>query len=441
MPPQKELTMQPISSIRFVLFGLMVGLILVFCTQSFAQVGVAISVNFAPPDLPVYEQPLCPGPDYIWTPGYWAWDDEYGYYWVPGTWVLAPEPNYYWTPAYWAWEGSSYRFFPGYWGPVVGFYGGIDYGYGYFGHGYEGGRWDRGHFYYNRSVTNVNVTEIHNVYNTTIVNRTVNRVSYNGGNGGISARPSAQEETAMRERHIPAVSAQTQHVQEARSNPEMRASSNRGRPPIAATVKPGDFHQGAVAAREGGAVHGPVGGRQEGRAAEQAHAPAQQARNARVPEPPASPRTEERQPARNENSHNEPARNENARSENTRPTYTHPSEIPRPEPHAAPNTGNTRTDQKYQKQQEKLANQQAKDRQKLQQRQDQEHQQVARQQANGAQQQQKQQMEQRHQQQTQQMMQRHEQQSQKLESRQQPHQQQAPPPVHANSHPPEPHKQ
>jgi hypothetical protein len=37
-------------------------------------------------------------------------------------------------------------------------------------------------------------------------------------------------------------------------------------------------------------------------------------------------------------------------------------------------------------------------------------------------------------------MQRHEQQSQKLESRQQPRQQ-APPPVHANSHPPEQRKQ
>src|SRR5215472_6451652 len=37
MPPQKELTMHSISSIRFAVFGLMVGLILVFCTQSFAQ--------------------------------------------------------------------------------------------------------------------------------------------------------------------------------------------------------------------------------------------------------------------------------------------------------------------------------------------------------------------------------------------------------------------
>jgi hypothetical protein len=87
-------------------------------------------------------------------------------------------------------------FYPGYWGPQVGFYGGIAYGYGYYGNGYQGGRWNNGQFYYNRSVNNVNVTNIHNVYNTTVVNETVNRVSYNGGNGGINARPTVAEESA-----------------------------------------------------------------------------------------------------------------------------------------------------------------------------------------------------------------------------------------------------
>src|SRR5882757_7148519 len=65
-----------------------------------AFAGVFVSINIAPPALPVYEQPLCPGDGYIWTPGYWAYGDE-GYYWVPGTWVLAPQPGYLWTPGYW----------------------------------------------------------------------------------------------------------------------------------------------------------------------------------------------------------------------------------------------------------------------------------------------------------------------------------------------------
>ena len=55
---------------RFVLFALV---LLSLTTTSLAQ--IRISVRFGPPALPVYEQPICPGDGYIWTPGYWAWDD------------------------------------------------------------------------------------------------------------------------------------------------------------------------------------------------------------------------------------------------------------------------------------------------------------------------------------------------------------------------------
>jgi len=69
-------------------------------TTSFAQVGIA--VNIAPPELPVYQQPICPGEGYIWTPGYWAWDDA-DYYWVSGDWVMPPQVGFLWTPGYWGW--------------------------------------------------------------------------------------------------------------------------------------------------------------------------------------------------------------------------------------------------------------------------------------------------------------------------------------------------
>src|SRR5690348_4751308 len=209
------------TSIRSLLFGFV--MIVLVAGASFAQVGIVVS--FGPPALPVYEQPLCPGEGFIWVPGYWAYDYDYGdYYWVPGTWVEAPEAGYLWTPAYWAWNGNGFIFHDGYWGQRVGFYGGINYGYGYFGEGYEGGRWDNGRFYYNRSVNNVNVTEIHNVYNTTVINSTttVTRVSYNGGNGGINERPTPQEEAAAREKHVSPVSAQMQHVQAARTDAALR---------------------------------------------------------------------------------------------------------------------------------------------------------------------------------------------------------------------------
>ena len=53
-----------------------------------------------------------------------------------------PESGFLWTPAYWGWEGGHYRFYNGYWGPHVGFYGGINYGFGYGGVGFAGGYWN-----------------------------------------------------------------------------------------------------------------------------------------------------------------------------------------------------------------------------------------------------------------------------------------------------------
>ena len=182
--------MRTIRSIGLLLFVL--GM-LAMSAASFSQVRIGVAITIAPPELPVYDQPICPGDGYIWTPGYWAYGDD-DYYWVPGTWVLAPEVGFLWTPGYWGWGDGGYIFHDGYWGPQIGFYGGINYGFGYFGHGYEGGRWDNGHFFYNRAVTNVNVTVIHNVYETRVANNTtVTRVSYNGGNGGVNERPTARE--------------------------------------------------------------------------------------------------------------------------------------------------------------------------------------------------------------------------------------------------------
>jgi WXXGXW repeat (2 copies) len=217
---------------RFIRPLLLVGGLLFSGTASFAQDEAPITM--APPELPTYEQPVVPGDGYIWIPGYWVWNG--GYYWVPGTWVMPPELGYLWTPGYWGWGGNGYLFNEGYWGPSVGFYGGINYGFGYFGNGYEGGRWQNGRFFYNSAVNRVN-GNIHNVYNTR-VNENVNRVSYNGGNGGINARATSQEEAAARGRHTGPVAAQTQHAWSANNNPQQRFSANHGTPPVAATARP-----------------------------------------------------------------------------------------------------------------------------------------------------------------------------------------------------------
>ena len=49
-------------------------------TATFAAVGVGIVVSFGPPAIPVYVQPPCPAVGYIWVPGYWAWDPDFGDY-------------------------------------------------------------------------------------------------------------------------------------------------------------------------------------------------------------------------------------------------------------------------------------------------------------------------------------------------------------------------
>ena len=192
---------------------------LLLMARAAAGTEVAVRVDVAPPPLPVYEQPPLPAPGYLWVPGYWNWGPE-GYYWVPGTWVLPPDPDLVWTPGYWSFADGAYLWSPGYWAPEVGFYGGIDYGFGYFGHGYDGGYWRDRQFYYNRAVNNV---------------------SYNGGPGGVSARPTAQEQGASRAPRHAATREQTAHVTAASQNRQLLASVNQGRPPTAATPQPNDY--------------------------------------------------------------------------------------------------------------------------------------------------------------------------------------------------------
>ena len=202
--------------------------------------GVFVSVNFAPPPIPVYEQPYCPGDGYLWTPGYWGYG-EFGYYWVPGVWIQPPSIGVLWTPGYWGWGGGSYFFHSGYWGPHVGFYGGIDYGFGYGGEGYRGGRWDGNRFAYNTVVNRVNVN-IHNTYvdRNGINNNNSRRVSYNGGNGGIQARPTGEQQSFAREQHIQPTASQQTHMRTASLDRRQYASANGGRPGTLAETRPGN---------------------------------------------------------------------------------------------------------------------------------------------------------------------------------------------------------
>jgi hypothetical protein len=210
-----------------------------------AQIGVALSINIAPPALPVYEQPPLPAPGYMWTPGYWSYGDA-GYYWVPGVWAQPPAAGLLWTPGYWGYEGGVYGWHRGYWGPHVGFYGGVNYGFGFGGVGFVGGEWRGGVFAYNSAVANFGSVHVTNVYENrviveqnTIVN--VNHVAFNGGIG-IQVHASAVEMQAVNERHFDPTPNQVQHENFAAQDRAQLASVNQGRPATMAASNVNEYH-------------------------------------------------------------------------------------------------------------------------------------------------------------------------------------------------------
>ncbi len=139
----------------------LIALLLVIPTAQ-AHAGVFISVGFAPPVLPVYVQPPLPAPGYIWTPGYWAYGDA-GYYWVPACGCsprarLALDARLLGLRRRRLWLARRLL------GPHVGFYGGVNYGFGYGGVGFVGGEWRGGVFAYNSAVANFGSVHVTNVY-------------------------------------------------------------------------------------------------------------------------------------------------------------------------------------------------------------------------------------------------------------------------------------
>jgi len=203
----------------------------------------AVVADTAPPALPVEVQPPPPAPDLFWTPGYWHFGLN-GFYWVPGAWVPAPHPGLLWTPGYWGWTNGRYYFHEGYWGPHIGYYGGVNYGFGFGGVGFAGGEWRGGHFFYNTAVIHIDVNdrrfggfvfEDHERVNRGIV---VNpgHVAFAGGPGGIHHDPTPDESRAMKESHMPPSPVQKQHVEAAKADKTSYAKANGGHP--AAAAKP-----------------------------------------------------------------------------------------------------------------------------------------------------------------------------------------------------------
>jgi len=194
----------------------------------------AAQADQAPPPLPEYDQPPLPDDGYIWTPGYWAWAPA-GYYWVPGAWTMPPYQGALWTPGWWGFHSGRYFFFRGYWGHYIGYYGGINYGFGYVGRGYEGGYWQGNRFQYNRTVNVIRITNV-NVY-VHPVQAPQSRYSFNGP-GGARLRPAPAELVAMRGPRVAPMSTQIQAQHAAQQNRAQFASENHGRPAAVVVARP-----------------------------------------------------------------------------------------------------------------------------------------------------------------------------------------------------------
>ncbi len=81
------------------------------------QVQAGLVVPQEPPaqiqEVPPEERPQ--GDQFVWVPGYWAWDtSRQGYIWVSACWRAAP-PKTYWVPGYWARVPEGWEWIPGFW--------------------------------------------------------------------------------------------------------------------------------------------------------------------------------------------------------------------------------------------------------------------------------------------------------------------------------------
>ena len=157
--------------------------------------GVIVKSDTPPPPLPDEDQPALVQDGYLWTPGYWYWRDL-RYVWIPGAWASPPQAGFLWTPAYWGRAGAVFIFHPGHWGSTVGFYGGVNYGFGYFGNGYNGGHWIGDSFAYNSAVNHVDPAVAHRTYSESVPNQGsrgassyVSTTPSGGGNPTISPHP------------------------------------------------------------------------------------------------------------------------------------------------------------------------------------------------------------------------------------------------------------
>ena len=77
-----------------------------------------IEIGVAPPAAVSEVQTRSPGRDYIWTPGYWSWQNS-RHVWVFGSWQRPMRRGQVWVTPRWQQRGLRWQFVPGGWRGVI----------------------------------------------------------------------------------------------------------------------------------------------------------------------------------------------------------------------------------------------------------------------------------------------------------------------------------
>ena len=83
-------------------------------TQGDRVVGREVIVTRTPPAVQVETQPTAPGPQYVWTRGYWRWTGT-DYVWVPGSYVARPSVAATWVEGQWQRRPGGWMWVAGHW--------------------------------------------------------------------------------------------------------------------------------------------------------------------------------------------------------------------------------------------------------------------------------------------------------------------------------------
>lgn len=75
-----------------------------------------VGVSVGPPVAPYVVGPvgMAPGPNYVWTDGYWNLEGG-NWRWRQGAWVIPPRGRRHWEGDRWERHGNGYRFHRGHW--------------------------------------------------------------------------------------------------------------------------------------------------------------------------------------------------------------------------------------------------------------------------------------------------------------------------------------